>query len=301
MSLSFLPDEIVQALLHLNYKFLSEIRLRKGQPAVVEYKGKYAYLSPLGATDKKSEALFFDDVGAVLNSATGGCVYNYTDQLKNGFITVERGVRIGVAGEYVTENGRVNAVKNITSLNIRIPHDIEDCAKSVCEKLFADGEKSTLVFSRPGMGKTTMLRDIARFFGKDISKNVLILDERGEISAIDGYGNGFMLGAGVDVVRCYSKLSALSSAVRAMKPDIIITDELYGREDMEAVSYAADCGICVIASSHVTAQSEHIKMPFEYYVKLLSIGGPVEIYDKNYNAVDVGRPDDVARNICFGK
>ena len=78
MSLSFLPDEIARALLHLNYKFLTEIRLRKGQSAVVEYKGKYAYLSPLGTTDKKSEALFLDEVGAVLNCATGGCVYNYT-------------------------------------------------------------------------------------------------------------------------------------------------------------------------------------------------------------------------------
>lgn len=297
MSLSFLPDSVKVAVGHLNYNRLSEIRLRRGQPVIVEYDGKYEYLGNIGIVSSENDSIRVSDVTSVLNAATGGCVYGFTEQMKNGFITVKHGVRIGIAGEYVTEKGVVNTIKNVTSLNIRIPHDIKGCSEYLFKSVFANGIKSTLIFSRPGLGKTTMLRDVARKLSGTM--NVLIFDERGEIAALDDYGDGFDLGA-VDVVRCYSKLGAIASAIRAMKPDVIITDELYGTDDVRAVQYAADCSITVIASSHVSDKEKLKKMPFEYFVKLKNLGATPEIYDKNFNSYCNRGVDDDAGRVSFG-
>ena len=298
MSLSFLPDDVGAAVSHLNYNRLSEIRLRRGQPVIVEYDGRYAFLGRMGIVSNVSESIRLSEITPILNAATGGCVYGYTEQMKNGFITVEHGVRIGIAGEYVTEKGAVNTIKNITSLNIRIPHDIRDCSDYLFKTVFFNKLKSTLIFSKPGLGKTTMLRDIARKLSQ--TKNVLVFDERGEIAALDSFGEGFDLGT-VDVVRCYSKLGAIASAIRAMKPDVIITDELYGDEDIKAVQYAADCSITVIASSHIADKEKLKKMPFEYFVELKSLGARPEIYDKNFNSYCDSCADDDARRVSFGE
>ncbi|MBD5583804.1 MAG: hypothetical protein HDQ88_01855 [Clostridia bacterium] len=300
MSLSFLPEEVKSALNHLNINRLTEIRLRRGQPVVIEYDGSYAYLGGLGFTTNIADALKISEVEPILTSATDGCVYGYTEQMKSGFITVGHGVRIGIAGEYVTENGKVNTIRGVTSLNIRIPHDIKGCADYLVDSLFKDGVKSTLIYSKPGLGKTTMLRDIARNLGKNTLKNVLIFDERGEIGAFDGYGDGFDMGT-VDVIRAYSKLGAIVSAIRAMKPDVIITDELYGDEDIKAVQFAVDCSIAVIASSHISDRQILQKMPFEYYAELKGLGVRPDIYDKNFNSYCDSRPDDGARSSVFGK
>lgn len=298
MSLSFLPDDVRDAVSHLNYNRLSEIRLRRGQPVIVEYDGNYAFLGKVGVVSNASESIRLSEIAPVLNAATGGCVYGYTEQIKSGFITVEHGVRIGIAGEYVTEKGVVNTIKNVTSLNIRIPHDIKDCSDYLFKTVFFNQLKSALIFSKPGLGKTTMLRDIARKLSQ--TKNVLVFDERGEIAALDNYGDGFDLGT-VDVVRCYSKLGAIASAIRAMKPDVIITDELYGNEDIEAVRFAADCSITVVASSHISDREKLKKMPFECFVELKSLGAIPEIYDKNFNSYCDSCADDDARRIPFGE
>lgn len=300
MSLSFLPDDINSSLNHLNRNFLSEIRLRRGQPVIIEYQGAYQYLGKCGISAGENDRLYILDVATVLNSATGGCVYAYAEQMKSGFITVEHGVRIGIAGEYVTQSGAVNTIKTITSLNIRVPHDIVGCSDEVVERLFKVKPVNTLIFSKPGLGKTTILRDIARNLASTSKLNVLIFDERGEIAAMDGYGDGFDLGA-VDVVRCYNKKSAIASAVRSMKPQVIITDELYGDDDTAAMKFVIDCGITVIASSHICDRNLLSRMPFDYFVELLSIGGKPKIYDKNFNSYCNNSVDDSARNIFFNK
>lgn len=300
MGLSFLPEDVKNAVEHLNVNFLTEIRLRRGRPVIVEYRGKYGYLSPLGITSDAKSAVIAGDISAVIGAATGGCVFGYTEQMKSGFITVEHGVRIGIAGEYVTENGKVTTIKAVTSLNIRIPHEVYGCGGYVCKTLYAERPRSTLIFSKPGLGKTTMLRDIARNLSSACGLNVLIFDERGEIAAMDGYGEGFDLG-NADIVRAYSKFGAIASAIRAMKPDVIITDELYGEDDLNAARYAADCGIAVIASSHVTDRLKLSAMPFEYFVQLTAVGALPLIYDKNFNSFGNRCADNVDRRAAFGK
>ena len=295
-----MPQEIQSGLSHINFNLLSEIRLRQGLPVVIEYCGEYGYLTSTGFSKDGRHALVGNNISSVLSVAFDGNLFNYTEQMKNGFVTVGHGVRIGIAGEYVTEGGRVNTIRNLTSLNIRIPHDFKGCSNEICEKLFTDKVKSTLIFSKPGLGKTTMLRDIAKNLSRKIC-NILVFDERNEIAAMDERGAGFDLGNFADVIRCHNKLSAISSAIRAMKPDVIITDELYGDDDIAAVRYADDCGITVIASSHICRPEILKKMPFEYFVKLTALNKSPEIYDKNFNSYSDSGVDNLTRNISVGK
>lgn len=289
MKLDFLPVDLQNAIAHLNYRYLTEIRLRCGQAVMIEYRGEYKYINRYGETDRREGALTVGDVQKVLYQAMEGNVFSYTEQLKNAFITVRDGVRIGIAGEYVTEHGKVITVRTPTSLNIRIAHDVDGCSSSVYGLLFDGKAENTLVFSPPGYGKTTILRDLARKIGENGGYNVLIFDERRELSGMDGCA-GFDLGGRVDVVRCSDKLTSIANAVRAMKPQVIVTDELYGERDFEAVSYAVDCGLKVVASSHLVNRAKLKETPFDYFVELTGIGNPPLIYDKDFNALSHNRP-----------
>ncbi len=301
MGLSFLPDDLKNALENLNYNLLTEIRIRRGQPVLIEYMGAYKKINSFGIAEDGRSCISVNDINPIIFAATGGCIYNYAEQMKSGFITVEHGIRIGLAGEYVTQNGEVQTIKNLTSLNIRIPHIIKNCSDFIYNSLYLSRLHSTMLYSKPGLGKTTMLRDLAIKLGTIKKVNVLIFDERNEISAMDGNGNGFDMGERVDVIRCHNKLSAISSAIRAMKPDVIITDELYGDKDIEAVKYATDCGICVIASSHICNKTILKTMPFEYFAELVGLGGQPVIYDKNFNIVSGDRTVDGDRVFPFGE
>lgn len=290
MDLNFLPEELTRALRCLNLNYLSEIRIRKGQPVIIEYFGEYVYISDFGKCVNSHNAMRIYDVEKVLSAAMKGSVYAYSEQLKSAFITLDGGIRVGIGGEYVTEKGIITAVRCVTSLNIRIPHDVAGCAHKICDLFRNYGLRSTLLFSKPGLGKTTMLRDIAKDLGGNY--NVLVFDERGEISAMNSEGVGYDMGERCDVVRGNNKLAGFRNAIRAMKPQIIITDELYGEDDIMAVKYAVDCGLTAIASTHVTDRSLLAALPFDCYVELIGIGKEPVIYDKNFDIISNNRSVD---------
>ncbi|MCD8372281.1 MAG: hypothetical protein LUD27_03160 [Clostridia bacterium] len=286
-----MPCDILSAIKNLNENYISEIRLRKGQPVIIEYKGEYKYLCGFGVTDKADIAAICRDPSETLYRAMDGSVYSFSEQIKEGFVTVKGGIRIGIAGEYVTENGRVKTIKNVTSLNIRIPHNVTGCGCFIYEKLLKNGLSSILLYSSPGFGKTTMLRDLISAISRNYKINILVLDVRNEIS---GGSEGYNLGENVDVILSCDKLVSMQNVIRAMKPQLIATDELYGDDDIRAVKYAKDCGIYTLASSHICSRAILQKMPFDYYVRLTGIDCKPEIYDKNFDIVC----DSGAYNVC---
>lgn len=253
--LDFLPENVKESLSHVNLRFVYEVRLRANKAALINYQGEYRYLGYYGLTERKENAIICDalDIADCIYRAGNYSVYSVEEQIKSGFITSSEGVRLGLAGEYVFDKGQPLSIRNFTSVCIRIPHEIVGCGNDIYKYCLEDGLKNVLLASPPGLGKTTILRDLARIISEKTAKNVLICDERGEIAC----GN---VGDTCDVMKFADKQTAFTSGIRAMRPDIIITDEL-SNTDCLAVEKAYNAGVVVIASAHFS-KLEHIKEPF---------------------------------------
>ncbi len=277
--LDFLPQSVKEGLDYLNLHYLYEIRIRSNQPVIVNFQGKYRYLGIRGITEHRNNALICDayDIADCVYRAGEYSVYSVEEQLKKGFITAKNGERIGIAGEYVFEKGQPYALRNFTSLCVRVPHEIIGCGEQIYQYCMSDRVRNLLIMSSPGLGKTTILRDLGRIISEKTHKNVLICDERGEISA-------GKLGETCDIVKFSDKITAFEAGIRAMRPEIIITDEL-SAYDCQALLKAVCAGISVLASAHFSSM-DRVKEPFlglfERFVLLDkdSLGKIAAIYDE---------------------
>ncbi len=282
MDLDFFPDEITAAFKACDLSDIYEIRLRAGFPILMKGTSKTYYLGKLGKTVYLSEGYVCTKklIEETLGTVTERSLYAFNDQIKRGFITARGGIRIGIAGECVTEGEKVITIKNITSLNIRIPHEIEGCSKGIYDTILKDRLFNTLIIAPPSMGKTTLLKDLARRIDKSARASVLIIDEREEFLPVAGMNT--------DIIRKSDKLYAFEYGIRSMAPGVIITDELCGEKDWQCAKAASDSGVKIIASIHgagisdVSGKKFFIPGVFERYVLLKTTGLP-GITDKIYN------------------
>ncbi len=271
--LEFLPPRIAACTARLNLNSLYELRLRTDKPLSVNYGGKFVFLGESGVCSP-AHALR-PTAAEVENTLLAACehsLYAVENQLKEGFLTAACGERLGVAGTFVYERGSVQAIREITSLCVRVPHDIRGCAAEVYKHCLEGGLCSLIVLGPPGDGKTTILRDLTRIVSEKIACNILVGDERGELSA-------GKLGETADVIRFADKLTAFTSAIRALRPDVIVTDELLPA-DYAAVRRAIESGIAVFASAHLVRYEDVPEKLFDRYVLLEGLGGVREIVGK---------------------
>lgn len=207
-----------------------------------------------------------EDVERVLALASDFSVYAVNDQLVRGYMA-RRGIRIGVAGEGVVEGGNVLTMKHIAFLTVRIPHEIKGAADGIRGAVFADdGVKSTLIISPPYGGKTTLLRELARLAGA--RRNTLVIDERFEIAAAENGVPTLDVGD-CDVVSGVGKLVAYENTIRAMSPEVIVTDELFREAEVDAVCDAVRSGVKVFATLHGAGLESVTRSPV--FSRLLSV------------------------------
>lgn len=295
----YLPIDIGQAVLKLNQAKLKEIRLRVGYPIVVDYGGVY-YLSANGVTDTIAKSIICDKamIDYIISQACENSIYAYNEEIKQGFITVEGGIRIGLAGTCINENAKIKTIKSLSSINIRLPHEIRNCSLKILEFMTEPQIFNTLILSPPGAGKTTLLRDVAFQISQRYIKNVLIIDERNEIANVVNGFPQYKLGVFCDVITNCSKQFGLENGIRSMRPDIVMTDEIANKTDVDAVMYAQGCGVKVIATTHCDNlanlkqkkdfQAIIENKTFERYVVLSTRNGAgtVEgVFDRNFKCL----------------
>ena len=278
--LDFLTENLKKCLRRLDIQKLFEIRVRQNMPVTVNYEGVYYYLTENGCSifKENSETCTQEEILQMIYAAGEFSLYSVQEQIKQGFITTKQGVRIGLAGEYVFERGQPLTIRNISALCIRVPHQIKGCGEEIYKNCFSKSLSSLLLTSLPGQGKTTILRDLAEILAVRNQKNVLICDERGEIC------NGKSISM-CDIISYADKKTSLEAGIRAMRPDIIVTDEL-SKEDLPYIRRALASGVYVIASAHLSTM-EHIKQEgfdfFDFYAILSQrkIGVIEKIYRSN--------------------
>ncbi len=223
---------------------ISEIRMRISRPLVVGYlDGTRKSIFEGGAQYIVSQK----DIDDVLAFATNRSLYSASDEMKMGYIPCDK-YRIGVGGEGVFDGDNFISVKNICYLTIRIPHQIFGVADRIIDDIFAiDKVRNTLIISPTGGGKTTMLRELARIASR--GRNVTVIDERYELCATSDGVPTLDIGD-ADVMSGVPKRIAYQNCVRAMNPDIIVTDELFDERDVRAICDVIRCGVAVFASLH---------------------------------------------------
>ena len=287
----------------INYKIafneLSEIRIRRNKPIVVFIKGQPYYICENGLTCNLDNAIYADNemIQDIIYKASDYSIYAVNEQIKQGFIMLENGIRIGICGSVVTENNSIKTITNWSSLNIRIPHQIKNFSLCAFDEIVDEnGVNNTLVISPPGAGKTSFLRDfVYQLSNHNYCLNVCIVDERGEISG--GENSEINLGNFCDVVSYCSKRQGFNQCIRSMNPNLIVTDELGNDDDVKCLIDAMNSGVKIVATIHSSSIEQlkrktfFEKLPscyFQRYVLFSNREGPGTfegIYNEKFNKI----------------
>ncbi len=291
-----LPEKIFKILDEkVNLKAVNELRFRADKPIVVCVSGKNYFLTENGVSSNLTNALFASKIAIedIIFRASECSIYSVNEQIKRGFIVTDGGIRIGIGGNVVEENGQIKTMTNFSSCNMRFPHNVKNC--SLCAYPFIvhdDKIENTLVISPPNAGKTTFLKDfVSQLSERKLSYNVLLLDERGELD--NNIDSNFF-----DKIAFSTKKVGFENGIRSLSPDLIVTDEIGQEEDIDAIIYAITSGISVLATTHADSMETFLKKPlfqrvikdkvFKRYVLLSKRNGPGTfegVYNENFARV----------------
>lgn len=227
---------------------IQEIRIKVNKPVIINLSRKEVILNSI---------VTLDDIKQILVRVSNYSLYAYEEEIKQGYITIKGGHRIGIAGECVLSQGEVRTIRNISSLNIRICREVKGCSNEVMKFITENNRVfNTLIVSPPKCGKTTILRDIARNISNGMpinslmGKKVSIIDERSEIASCFNGIPQLDVGIRSDILDNCLKKDGMIMAIRSLSPDILICDEIGTDGDMEALNMAFNSGVNIIVSIH---------------------------------------------------
>ncbi len=224
---------------------VQEIRLRVGQPVLLSVPTGERYLTVGGMCALLQRGVLWcsqEQLDACFWRFCDESVYAHEEELRQGFLTIAGGIRIGVAGTAVGATA-VRTVRQVTSLCIRLPRLHTGCAAPLMPYIEGDDRLySAVLVGAPSSGKTTLLRDAAVTLASR-GWRVTVVDERGEIGGVDGL-------RGCDVLSRYPKPLGIRQAIRTLAPQVVIFDELGDPQEVDAVAECANAGVAVVSSMH---------------------------------------------------
>lgn len=282
---------------------LEEIRVRVNEYLMFRTADGELFLRGAQLVREADSSCFCPGPGEMEQMCTFMCrysLYAYEEEMRQGFLTVEGGHRIGISGQVLTEERHIRRIYPVSYMNIRIAAEHKGCAAAVFPYLHKKNKfYNTLILSAPGAGKTTLLRDIVRIAsdgtGEFPGKNVSLVDERSEIAGcLRGIPQNDV-GIRTDVLDGCPKAEGMMLMVRSMSPEILAVDEIGGEADLGALRYALRCGSRAVGTIHSGDMSELRDKPgwrscleeklFSRYVELSSVSGKrtCRIFDGNGN------------------
>lgn len=225
------------------FSAINEIRIKRNT---------YLYLIADSVTVKTDIYINDSDIEETFEYLCNHSLYAYAGTIKEGYIPIGCGIRAGICGNAILENGEVVGVKDISSINIRIPQKITDASRYIYSLLKrTDFSHSLLIYSLPGIGKTSILRDLILKLNSDSSLiRFSVIDSRNEIIA------PFMKGLSCDVFSSYPKGLGIELATRSMTPELIICDEISNEDEASAIMKATHAGVKLIATTHAATLLE---------------------------------------------
>lgn len=237
---------------------LQEIRLRLGQMVQLRgVQGEVALPLMWGEKEMQAQLMMF----------TENSLYAFEEQVRQGFVTLAGGHRVGICGQAWYDAGRLAGFRDISSMNVRVAREVRGVSRAFWPYVVGTGRvRRCLIAAGPGVGKTTLLRDLARVLADGLAgvrpQNVGIADERQEIAAVVRGRPMLDVGGRCDVVSGCGKAEALGMLLRTMAPDVLITDEIGTAADAAALRDALNGGVAVLASAHAADYAELLARPY---------------------------------------
>jgi len=228
------------------FEKISEIRLRADKPLILRQNGR---------EQMDSYRPSANDIRETVERISQYSLYAFEAELAMGYITLPGGHRVGVVGQVVLDGGLVRGWRHISGLNIRVAHCVPGCADRVLPFIFDGGQfMHTMIISPPGLGKTTLLRDIVRQISNGANGRpgltVGLVDERSEVAGCFQGTAQNDVGIRTDVLDGCPKAQAMIMLLRAMSPDVIAVDELGGEQDARAVDAVLNAGVKLLCTAH---------------------------------------------------
>lgn len=248
----------------LDYEKLYEIRLRVGRPLFLTYDGGECFLRKKG---QKPYIVTKEDLKETLEYVSGYSLYAYEEELRQGFLSIQGGHRVGVTGKVLLDGNLVRGMKYISCINVRLAHQIRGCGDKVMPWIQnGDWIAHTLIISPPRCGKTTLLRDLIRQLSNGRpgipGVTVGVVDERSELA---GCYQGIPqndLGMRTDILDGCPKAEGMYMLLRSMSPVVVAVDELGKEEDYRAVESVIHCGCKLLATAHGSSYYDIAEQPF---------------------------------------
>ena len=251
--INYMPHALRKYFYSIDLNGANEIHLSPGKPVSIYFPDGRCFISGRGIlTPSPAGAVraTTTNINEALELASKSSVYSVDSDIINGFITIEGGHRIGICGSAVIREGKIAFVKDISALNYRIAKEVRGAADPVInDVLQGRNVRNTLIISPPGAGKTTMLRDIVRQISNE-GIRVCVVDERREIAAVHEGRMFFDLGSSTDVFSGAPKAAGMLMMLRAMSPEVMVTDEMGGGNDIRAAERIINSGAKLITSVH---------------------------------------------------
>ncbi|PAB60956.1 stage III sporulation protein AA [Anaeromicrobium sediminis] len=240
---------------------IEEIRLRTNRPLIINKSNKDFLINNLGHMETNLNEPYLvskEDILKTYQLVTDYSIYAFEEDIKNGFITLKDGHRVGICGRVVFNKSGIQTIQDISGLNVRIAHEKVGVSNFLMKYLINNSIEiyNTLIISPPQCGKTTLLRDIIRNFSNGIKKlnyegtNVGVVDERSEICAMYKGIPQNNIGIRTDVLDACPKSEGIFMLLRSMSPNVIATDEIGKKEDVHAIKSILNAGVKVITTIH---------------------------------------------------
>jgi stage III sporulation protein AA len=309
--LKFIPKDIKLIIEKLPPKLMEsmeEVRLRQGGPLILYGGGKEYILDKNGRLvfdERNAYVCSTEDIKNAVSLVTNYSMYSFEDEIRNGFVTIDGGHRVGICGKVVLENGRIRTLRDISFINYRVARQVLGAADKVLNYILNSDNSiyNTLIISPPQCGKTTILRDIIRQLSSGIpaigfkGKKVGLIDERNEIAACSLGLPKNDVGIRTDVLDGCPKAEGITIMIRSMSPEIIATDEIGRNEDAGAILDAINAGVKIITTIHGSDIEDFLRKPaleklhknlFERYIimsRSQGVGTIEAVLDINYKVL----------------